>query len=53
MSELKKALEESLDNKPAKPELKPEKEEIKLLVVKNGKEDNSKKIIKPGETVKF
>ena len=53
LSELKKALEESLDNKPAKPELKPEKEEIKLLVVKNGKEDNSKKIIKPGETVKF
>jgi len=68
LSELKKALEESLDDKKEtrKPqeELKEkieqekqmdkiEKEEIKLLVVKNDKKDDGKKIIKPGETVKF
>ena len=62
LSELKKALEESLAPTEDKEKIEMEqekqmdvieKEEIKLLVVKNDKKDDSKKIIKPGETIKF
>ena len=61
LSELKKALEESLAPTEDKEKIEMEqekqmdvieKEEIKLLVVKNDKKDDSKKIIKPGETIK-